>query len=54
MIRSKLLTGSIILFFCWLSCYVLLNVGGVVHFLLLFSVVSMASHIFTKDIALKH
>lgn len=54
MIRSKLLTGSILLFLCWFLCYVGLNVGGVIHVLLLFSIISMAAHIFSRNIALKH
>lgn len=59
MIKNKLLRSSILLFFFWALCFFGLNVGGVVHFMLLFSIVAFITYIYinkfnNRNIALKH
>lgn len=55
MIKHKLLTGSILLLFCWILFFFILKVGGVVHFMLVLSVVAfLAQNYYNDNIALKH
>lgn len=56
MINNKLLSGAILLFCCWALCFFVLHVGGVVHLMLLFAVISFLTYLNNnhKKIAFKH
>lgn len=59
MSTNKLLTSSIMLFCLWIVCISVINVGGEVHLMLLFAVVSFLAYFFNhrnhhRNIALKH
>lgn len=55
MLKTKLFTGSIILLLLWALCVFGLKVGGVVHSMLIVSIIGIAVHIyFFNNFQLKH
>lgn len=55
MIKSKLLSGSILLFLCWGLFFLVFKVGGIiVHLMLLISAISLITHIYSRKTAFKH
>jgi hypothetical protein len=55
MLKTKLLSGSVILLLLWALCVFGLNVGGVVHSMLILSIIGIAVHVyFFNHFQLKH
>lgn len=55
MSKNKLLSSSILLFVIWGICFFVIKVGGEVHLMLFFSLLSFLTHYFHhRNMALKH